>query len=96
MSVNVFSTKVRYEGTIFYVIYCRRGSHFTWPSEARESLAFCRAKTVHSFVSYFRTLRAGPAPGIEPTTCRSRFLYTQTLVYGHPLNADTTDILLCP
>ena len=53
--------------------------------------SLCGANTVPSFVSYFRTLRAGPAPaGIEPTTLRSRFLYSQTLFYGHPLNTDTS------
>ena len=53
--------------------------------------SLCEANTVPSFVGYFRTLRAGPAPaGIEPTTLRSRFLYSQTLFYGHPLNTDTS------
>ena len=33
-----------------------------------EGLPVCRAKTGLSFVSYFKTLSIGPAPGIEPAT----------------------------
>ena len=31
----------------------------------------CSAKEVPSFLSHFKTLSIGPAPGIEPTTSRS-------------------------
>ena len=37
-------------------------------SEPREGLSVCRAKEVPSFLSYFRTLSIGPAPGTEPRT----------------------------
>ena len=36
-----------------------------------ESLAVCKAKAVPSFLSYFKTLSFGPAPGIEAATFRS-------------------------
>ena len=42
-----------------------------WSSEPRKVLAACSAKEVPSFLSYFKTLSIGPAPGIEPTTSRS-------------------------
>ena len=42
-----------------------------WSSEPREGLAAYRAKEVPSFLSYFKTLSIGPAPGIEPVTSRS-------------------------
>ena len=70
-SVNVFSTKVLIGHTIFHVSYWRRDHHFTWPSEPREGLAACSTKVVPSFLSYFKTLSIGPAPGIEPATSRS-------------------------
>ena len=35
-----------------------------WSSEPHEGLAVCRAKAVPSFLSYFKTLSVGPAPGI--------------------------------
>ena len=34
-------------------------------------LAACSAKEVPSFLSHFKTLSNGPAPGIEPATSRS-------------------------
>ena len=71
MSVNVFSTKVLIGDTIFYVSYRRWDRHFTWSSEPREGQAVWMAKEVPSFLSYFKTLSIGPAPGIEPTTSRS-------------------------
>ena len=70
-SVNVFSTKVLIGHTIFHVSYWRRDHHFTWSSEPREGLAACSTKVVPSFLSYFKTLSIGPAPGIEPATSRS-------------------------
>ena len=71
LSVNVFSTKVLFGDTIFYVSNWRRDRHFTWSSEPREGLACCSAKGVPSFLSCFKTLSIGPAPGIEPATSRS-------------------------
>ena len=71
LSVNVFSTEVLIGDTIFYVSYWRRDRHFTWSSEPRESLAACSTKVVPSFLSYFKTLSIGQAPGFEPATSRS-------------------------
>ena len=39
-----------------------------WSLEPRKGLAACSAKGVPSFLSYFKTLSNGAAPGIEPTT----------------------------
>ena len=58
-------------GHYFYVSYWRRDGHFTWSSEPRKGLAACSAKEVPSFLSHFKTLSNGPAPGIEPATSRS-------------------------
>ena len=58
-------------GHYINVSYWRRDRHFTWSSEPREGPAACRAKEVPSFLSYFKTLSIGPAPGIEPATSRS-------------------------
>ena len=69
--VNVFSTKVLIGDTIFYISWWRRDRHFTWSSEPREGLTACSAKEVPSFLSHFKTLSNGPAPGIEPATSRS-------------------------
>ena len=63
--------KVLIGDTIFYVSNWRRDRHFTWSSEPREGLAISRAKGGPSFLSYFKTLSIGPAPGIEPATTRS-------------------------
>ena len=71
LSVNVFSTKVLTGDTIFHVSYWRWDRRFTWSSEPHESLPFCRAKGVRSFLSCFKTLSIGPVPGIEPVTSRS-------------------------
>ena len=71
LRVNLFSTKVLIGDTIFYVSYWRRDRHFTWSSEPREGLAACSTKVVPSFLSYFKTLGIGQAPGIEPATSRS-------------------------
>ena len=48
-----------------------RDRHFTWSSEPREGLTACSAKEVTSYLSHFKTLSNGPAPGIEPATSRS-------------------------
>ena len=71
LSVNVFSTKVLIGDTIFYFSYWRGDRHFTWSSEPREGLAACSTKVVPSFLSYFKTLSIGQAPGFEPATSRS-------------------------
>ena len=71
LSVNVFSAKVLIGDTIFYVSTWRRDRHFTWPSEPRKGLTDCTAEGVPSFLSYFKTLSIGPAPGIEPVTSPS-------------------------
>ena len=42
-----------------------------WSSEPREGPAVCSAKAVPSFLSYFKTLSIGLAPGIESATSRS-------------------------
>ena len=46
----------------------RRLLKATWSSEPREGLATCTATGVQvpPFLSYFKTLSIGPAPGIEP------------------------------
>ena len=71
MSVNVFSTKVLIGDTIFTSPTGGGTAISTWSSEPREVPAVCSAKAVPSFLSYFKTLSIGPAPGIEPTTSRS-------------------------
>ena len=73
LNVNVFSTKVLWRGTIFTSpagdrTAILRGQRTT---ELREGPAACSAKGVPSFLSYFKTLSIGPAPGIEPATSRS-------------------------
>ena len=60
-------------GHYFYVSQWRRDRHFTWSSEPSEGLTACSAKEVPSFLSHFKTLSNGPAPGIEPATSRSAF-----------------------
>ena len=73
LTVNVFSTKVLIGDTVFYVSYRRQDRHFTWSSEPHEGLPVCKAKGVPSFLSYFKILSIGPAPGIEPATSCSAF-----------------------
>jgi len=65
LNVDAFSTKVLIRDTSFTSLTDR---HFRWSSEPREGLAACSAKGVPSFLSYFKTLSIGPAPGIEPAT----------------------------
>ena len=75
LSVNVFSWKVLIDklGNLLFLSPTRdkKTRHFTLASEPREGLAICRAKVVPSFLSYLKTLRIGPVPGIEPATSRS-------------------------
>ena len=64
LSVKVFSTKVLIRENIF-----------TSPTgdgtAILRGLAACSVKEVPWFLSYFKTLSIGPAPGIEPATSRS-------------------------
>ena len=53
LSVNVFSTKVLIENTIFTSPAGDAYHLFTWSSEPSEGLAICRAKAVPSFLSHF-------------------------------------------
>ena len=70
--VNVFSTKVLTEDTIFtYPTGDRTARHFMWSSESSEGLAERSAWEVLSFLSYFKILSIDPAPGIEPATSQS-------------------------
>ena len=72
LSVNVFCTKVVIGDTIFTSqSYQRRDHHFMWSSEPHKGLAACSAKGVTSFLSYFKTLSIGPAPGIKTMTSSS-------------------------
>ena len=71
LSVNVFSTKVLIGDAIFASPTEDGTAISTWSSEPREDLTVCSAKAVPSFLSYFKTLSIGPAPGIEPATSRS-------------------------
>ena len=82
LTVNVFSTKVLIEDTVFYVSCRRQDRHFTWSSEPHEGLTFCKAKGVLSFLSYFKILSIGPAPGIEPATSRAAF--TRSTDWANP------------
>ena len=71
LSVNEFSTNCTNWGHYFSISLWRKERHFTCSSEPCEGLAFWRAKTVLSFLSYFKTFSTGPAPGIEPMTFHS-------------------------
>ena len=73
LNVNVFSTKVLIRGTIFTSPAGDRTAILRgqWTTEPREGPAAGSAKGVPSFLSYFKTLSIGPAPGIEPATSRS-------------------------
>ena len=70
--LSVFSRKVLIGDTSFTSPTETGGTAILrWSSEPREGLAACSAKGVPSFLSYFKTLSIGPAPGIEPATIRS-------------------------
>ena len=58
-------------GDTIFASPTRRDCHFMWSSGPHKGLAVCRAKAVPSFLSYFKTLSVGPAPGIEPPTSHS-------------------------
>ena len=62
-------------GTPFLLLRLETGPHFTWSSEPREGLAASSAKRVPLFLSHFKTLSIGPAPGIEPEHVRNHRLY---------------------
>ena len=63
LSVNAFGTKV-----LIRVLNIRL---LLETGPARQSLAVCRPKKEHSFLTYFKTLSIGPALRIEPATSRS-------------------------
>ena len=72
LGVNVFSTKVLIGDTIFtFPTRDRTAILRGHPSYAREGLASCSARGVPSFLSYFKILSIGPAPGVESTTSHS-------------------------
>ena len=59
-----------------------------WSPEPREGPAVCRSTAVPSFLSYFKTLSIGPAPGIEPTTSLT------AVKYSYPTTAKKMNNLL--
>ena len=63
LSVNVLSTKVLFTSPIADGTAILRGH----TSHGRRS-RHLQGKAVPSFLSYFKTLSIGPAPGIEPAT----------------------------
>ena len=63
LSVNVLSTKVLFTSPIADGTAILRGH----PSHGRR-FRHLQGKAVPSFLSYFKTLSIGPAPGIEPAT----------------------------
>ena len=63
-----------------------------WPSESGEGQAICRTKAVSSFLSYFKTLSIGPAPGIEPATSRSAVKHSTD--WANPARSTFVQILL--
>ena len=62
---KVFSMKVLTGGHYFYISNWRWDLRFTWSCKPRKDLAICKAKGVPSFLSFFKTVSIGPAPGIE-------------------------------
>ena len=69
--VDVFSTKVLTEDTIFTSPSGDGTTILRSHPKVRKGLAVCRARKVPSFFRYFKALSIGPAPGIEPTTSHS-------------------------
>ena len=69
--VSKYFARKYYLGSLFFVSNWRRDRHFTWSSEPREGLPACSAKELPSFLSYFKTLSIGRAPGIDLATSRS-------------------------
>ena len=63
LSVNAFVTKV-----LIRVLNIRLPLE---TGQGRKTLAVCRPKKEHSFLTYFKTLSIGPALRIEPATSRS-------------------------
>ena len=69
--VNVFSTKVLIEDTIFPLETRPPFYVVTWSSEPIEGLPVCRAKAyLHFLVIFYRckTLSTYPVPGIKPAS----------------------------
>ena len=74
VSVNVFNTNALTGDTISTsptMSLLESGSPCMWSPEPCAGLASCNAKGILSFLSYFKTLSFGPAPGIKPATSRS-------------------------
>ena len=69
--VSKYFARKHYLGSLFLVSNWRRDRHFTRSSEPREGLPACSAKELPSFLSYFKTLSIGRAPGIDLATSRS-------------------------
>ena len=65
-----------------HFLWVRHYFYFKWPSETREGLAVGSAKAVSSFLSYSKTLRTGPAPGIKPAI--SRFAVKHSTDWANP------------
>ena len=65
LSVNVFSTKVLTGDTIFTSPTGENTTILLVVLRPTRGPAACSAKGVPSFLSYFKTLSTGPAPGIE-------------------------------
>ena len=85
--VNVFSAKVLIEDTIFTsptgeVTAILRGH----PSHAKVKPLAGRAKTIPSFLSYFKTLSIGSALEIEPATscCAVNALHSFRMIFFCP------------
>ena len=70
LSVNVFSTKVLI-GDTFFTSPNGDGTAILRGHPSHAKVSPCSAKEVPSFLSHFKTLSNGPAPGIEPSTSRS-------------------------
>ena len=57
--------------TLFLRLHLETGPPFYVVIRATQRSSLLKAKGVTSFLSYFKTLSIGPAPGIEPATSHS-------------------------
>ena len=72
LSVNLFSTDESINWGLYFLRFLlERWPLFTRSSEPREGPATSSAKRVPPWLSYFKALSIGPAPGIEPAISRS-------------------------